>query len=214
MSLLAALFVGATAGTPLNILRTRGGGGEDFRSSSTFATKHTSAEPASLEGLLAAVDIDHLDRNAHVVATLGPASSDEDTIRALIRAGVNIFRLNASHRRPGDFEALVPLIREAAQQAGREVRILGDIQGPKFRCTPTKGGVPVALRAGQIVEFALCGDEALCSHGSDVEDLTRPGRITLTPTSEQTALVRGVAPGMAVLLDDGALALTVLASGA
>ena len=68
-----------------------------------------------------------------------------------------------------------------ARLAGRDVKILGDIQGPKFRCSLTEGDVPVPLPKGQVVEFGLCMHE---------DDLTRPGRITLTPTTEQTALVR------------------------
>jgi len=141
-----------------------------------------------------AADIDFLARKGQIVATLGPASQSPEMVTKLIAAGVNVFRLNSSHRRPGQFEELVPHIRTKAQEAGREVKILGDIQGPKFRCTLTQGDKPVPLAAGEVVEFALAADD---------NDVTRPGRITLSPTTEQTALVAGLEPGMTLLLDDG-----------
>jgi len=84
--------------------------------------------------------------------------------------------------------------------AGRDVKILGDIQGPKFRCSLTVDDVPVPLAKGEVVEFGLAEYDA---------DLTRPGRITLTPTTEQTALVRGLTPGMTLLLDDGFMEVLV-----
>ena len=68
-----------------------------------------------------------------IIATLGPASSDEETIADLIRAGANCFRLNFSH---GDGPALQPLverIRAVAAREGQYVPILADIQGPKLR---------------------------------------------------------------------------------
>jgi len=122
-------------------------------------------------------------------------------IERLIKAGVDVFRLNSSHRRPGQFEELIPCIRNTAAACGRTVKILGDIQGPKFRCSLTQDDAPVPLQVGEIVEFALATNE---------NDLTRQGRIVLTPTTEQTALVRGISPGMALLLDDGFMEIRVV----
>jgi len=169
-------------------------------SASAFATKHSSSELSSLEALLDAKDVSFLNRKGKIVATLGPASSNAEMIAKLIRAGVDVFRLNSSHRRPGQFEELIPCIRNNAMLLGRDVKILGDIQGPKFRCSLTEGDVPVPLEVGSIVEFGLAQNE---------NDLTRAGRITLTPTTEQVALVRGITPGMTLLLDDGFMELTV-----
>ena len=170
-----------------------------FRSSSGFAVKHTDAA-LDMDSLLAPVEVDNLARVAKVVATLGPASSSPEMIRALIAAGVDVFRLNSSHRREGQFEELVPCIRAEAEASGREVRILGDIQGPKFRCTLTQGGEPAPLNVGERIELGLAATD---------DDLTRAGRVTLSPTAEQTALMRGLKPGMKLLLDDGNMEIQV-----
>jgi len=169
-------------------------------SMNAFAAKHSPAGLKSLQSLLDGKDWDHLCRKGKIVATLGPASSSPEMIRKLIQAGVDVFRLNSSHRRPGQFEELIPCIRNTALELGRDVKILGDIQGPKFRCSLTQDDVPVPLAVGEVVEFGLATSEA---------DVTRPGRITLTPTTEQTALVNGLSPGMSLLLDDGFMEIRV-----
>jgi len=64
---------------------------------------------------------------------MGPSSWTEEMIPKMIASGVNIFRLNCSHRRGGDFERVYPLIRKTAADMGVKVEILGDLQGPKFR---------------------------------------------------------------------------------
>jgi len=166
-----------------------------------FAQKHQQGRYLkTLDTLLDAKEVSYLERQGQIVATLGPASSNLMMIQKLIAAGVNVFRLNSSHRRPGQFEELIPWIRETAVAAGRDVKILGDIQGPKFRCSLTVDDVPVPLTRGEVVEFGLAEHDA---------DLTRTGRITLTPTTEQCALVHGVSPGMSLLLDDGLMEVRV-----
>lgn len=133
---------------------------------SGLASKHTIADLKTLNSLLETTETDHLQRNGKIVATLGPASSNPEMLRKLIRAGVDVFRLNSSHRRPGQFEELIPCIRSEALAAGRDVKILGDIQGPKFRCSLTVDDAPVPLAKGEVVEFALADGD---------NDLTRPG---------------------------------------
>jgi len=185
-------------------LAKRGGGGGGISPPPTgpaFAQKHKATQLQTLDALLdTSQDMGFLDRRGKIVATLGPASSNLDMIRKLIHAGVDVFRLNSSHRRPGQFEELIPAIRQTALEAGREVRILGDIQGPKFRCSLTVDDLPVPLTRGELLELALADDDA---------DLTAPGRITLMPTTEQTALVEGLAVGMSLLLDDGLMEVIV-----
>jgi len=72
-------------------------------------------------------------RATKIVATLGPASSDPALLEQMIRAGVNVVRLNFSHGKAQDHIDRARLVREAAQRAGREVAIMADLQGPKIR---------------------------------------------------------------------------------
>lgn len=165
-----------------------------------FSQKHT-PRAINEQSMIEPVEHHFLDRTAKVVATLGPASSTPEMLSKLIKSGVDVFRLNSSHRREGQFEALIPQIRSRAKEAGRDVRILGDIQGPKFRCSLTVNDEPVPLEPGAMVTFALATSD---------EDLTRAGRIVLTKTTEQTALVNGLEVGMKLLLDDGLMEIEVV----
>eukprot|EP00438_Fugacium_kawagutii_P004644 Skav211953 [mRNA] locus=scaffold1559:102067:107964:- [translate_table: standard] len=132
-------------------------------------------------------------RKTKVVASLGPASWSEEMIPKMIQAGTDIFRLNCSHRRGGDFERVYPLIRKAAQELGRKVECLGDLQGPKFRVGELAGD-PIELKNGDILEFGICTDD---------NDNIRPGRITMKPTLEQKALIAASKVGIDLLLEDG-----------
>ena len=112
-----------------------------------FSGKHTTAA-IDEEAMYAPVERDFLDRKGKIVATLGPASSDPEALERLIKSGVDVFRLNSSHRRPGQFEEIIPCIRKLAKDMNRDVKILGDIQGPKFRCSLTENDEPVPLKEG------------------------------------------------------------------
>ena len=68
-----------------------------------------------------------------IVATLGPASSDVAVLEQMIKAGVNVVRLNVSHGQAQDHVDRAKLVREAAKQAGKVVAIMADLQGPKIR---------------------------------------------------------------------------------
>ena len=72
-------------------------------------------------------------RNVKIVATLGPASSDYATIRALFEAGADVFRLNMSHGTHDDIRARHTIIRQIETDTGRPICILADLQGPKLR---------------------------------------------------------------------------------
>src|SRR3954470_1822068 len=72
-------------------------------------------------------------RATKIVVTLGPASSDPAVLERMIRAGVNVVRLNFSHGTAQTHIDLARRVREASQAAGREVAIMADLQGPKIR---------------------------------------------------------------------------------
>ena len=72
-------------------------------------------------------------RETKIVATLGPASSTPEILEAMIRAGVNVVRLNFSHGKAQDHIDRANLVRQASARAGREVAIMADLQGPKIR---------------------------------------------------------------------------------
>lgn len=136
-------------------------------------------------------------RNVKIVATLGPASSDFETIRALFLAGADVFRLNMSHGTHDDIRARHELVRRVEAETGRPIALLADLQGPKLR-VGTFGNGAVELEDG--AAFRLDLSEA-------------PGdahRVRL-PHPEIFAALQ---PGATLLINDGKLRLKVTACGA
>jgi pyruvate kinase len=131
-------------------------------------------------------------RRTRIVATVGPASSDPATLEALIRAGVDVFRLNMSHGEHAGHRAACAAIRAAATTCGIEVGVLADLCGPKIRCGVFEDG-RIELESGSSVIVTT----------RDV-----PGRPGLIP-SQYEALHRDARPGARILLDDGNLELIV-----
>ena len=136
-------------------------------------------------------------RRTKIVATLGPACADEASLRRLLEAGVNVFRLNFSHGEQAQKALWVQMIREASRELNRAVSILGDLQGPKIRCGLMKDGYQT-LTAGQ--EVVVTTRDLLGEKG-------------LIPTIYQN-LPQDVRPGDQILLDDGNLELRVIDSTA
>ncbi|HEX4299684.1 MAG TPA: pyruvate kinase [Gammaproteobacteria bacterium] len=98
-------------------------------------------------------------RRTKIVATLGPATDTPETMEALIRAGVDVVRLNFSHGEPGEHQRRLELVRQAAMVVGKDVGVLGDLQGPKIRIEKFKGK-KVVLKDGQRFTFdADLGDD-------------------------------------------------------
>jgi pyruvate kinase len=131
-------------------------------------------------------------RRTKIVATIGPASCEPDVLDALIRAGVNIFRLNLSHSNHAGHRTHFERIRAAAAAVEEPVGILADLCGPKIRVGRFAGGC-ISLEAGTAVTVTT----------RDV--LGGPGLIP----SQYTALAQDVRPGDRILLDDGMLELHV-----
>jgi pyruvate kinase len=75
----------------------------------------------------------HLERRTKIVATVGPASWERETLEQMIAAGADVFRLNFSHAGPERMTEIVATIRAASKVVGRQVAILGDLPGPKLR---------------------------------------------------------------------------------
>ena len=93
-------------------------------------------------------------RNAKIVATLGPASSDHATIRALFDAGADVFRLNMSHGDHAGQKARYDIIRQVQAETGRPIAVLADLQGPKLR-VGTFAASAADLDEGQPFRFDL-----------------------------------------------------------
>src|SRR5262245_5887704 len=86
-------------------------------------------------------------RNAKIVATLGPASSSHEMIAGLFAAGVDVFRLNFSHGTQADHRQRIEIIRRIETETGRPIGVMADLQGPKLRLgTFAKG--PVTVKTG------------------------------------------------------------------
>jgi pyruvate kinase len=127
-----------------------------------------------------------------IVATLGPAAADPQTIQQLMEAGVRTFRLNFSHGSPQTHQSLLSAVRTAAHQVPFAVSVMGDLCGPKIRLCPIEpdGGV---ISPGQTVTIL----RQLEVGTPDCFSITLP------------ELIDRVQLGQRILLDDGALALRV-----
>jgi pyruvate kinase len=134
-------------------------------------------------------------RRTKIVATVGPATRDRDTLIELIEAGADVLRINFSHASRDEHARRIEAVREAAARVGKEVGVLGDLPGPKLRLGDIAGDV-VELKEGSEVVLTT-GDEA----GS-------PERI---PCSWE-GLASAVAEGDAVYMADGRIRLRVLSA--
>ncbi|WP_342627433.1 pyruvate kinase [Nguyenibacter vanlangensis] len=131
-------------------------------------------------------------RRTKIVSTLGPASSDRATIRALAEAGVDVFRLNFSHGAHADHAARHEAIRSVEAELGRPIGILADVQGPKLRVGTFENG-KVTLQSG--AAFRLDLDDA----PGTVERVRLP----------HPEIISAATVGSNLLLDDGKLRLVV-----
>ena len=93
-------------------------------------------------------------RNAKIVATLGPASSSPQRLRALFDAGADVFRLNFSHGTPEDHRARLTLLRALEEEYRHPIAVLMDLQGPKLRLGKLANG-PIELAKGQRLRLDL-----------------------------------------------------------
>ena len=132
-------------------------------------------------------------RKTKIVCTLGPASMRRETIAALIRAGMDVARLNTSHGDPKQHTSAIQLVREVSAEEGRPVGILMDLAGPKLRTGRTAEHQPITLQPGDEVQLV-------------------PADIAATSEKISVAyprLLQDIRANDPVLLDDGAIELIV-----
>ncbi len=134
-------------------------------------------------------------RRTKIVATIGPASRDPAMLERLVRAGVNVVRLNFSHGEHAEHLAVLEATRDIARRLATPLAILQDLSGPKIRTGRVRGGGPIELRSGE--NLTITTDETI--EGT-------PTRISTT----YEPLPRDVKAGDTILLDDGNLELRVV----
>ena len=133
-------------------------------------------------------------RRTKIVCTIGPATSSEEQLERLMRAGMNVARLNFSHGTHDEHAAVIERIRRISTRLGCPIAILQDLQGPKIRVGSLQGGQPIRL-----------------VDSTQVRITTRPiaGDSQTIPTTYMH-LPQDVKPGDRILLDDGLMELRVL----
>ncbi|MBI4052056.1 MAG: pyruvate kinase, partial [Elusimicrobia bacterium] len=87
-------------------------------------------------------------KKTKIIATLGPSSEKPATLKSLISAGTNAFRLNCSHASLEEMASDIQLIRKTANSLGRPVAIMLDLQGPRLRTGRLRNNEPVSLKTG------------------------------------------------------------------
>jgi pyruvate kinase len=132
-------------------------------------------------------------RRAKIVGTLGPASSTEELFRSLVRAGLDIARLNFSHGSHEQKAELIAMVRRVSKEEGKPICILADLQGPKIRTGVLVDHKPVLLVAGQ--QFIITPEQ--------IEGTA--ARVSTVFTT----LAENLKPGDQVLLSDGLIELRV-----
>jgi pyruvate kinase len=131
-------------------------------------------------------------RRGKIVCTLGPASSTDESVRALVEAGMDVARMNFSHGDYSDHKASYDRVRAASNATGRAVGLLADLQGPKIRIGRFADG-PTYWADGETVRITV----ADCQGNHD--------RVSTT----YKQLAQDARPGNRVLVDDGNIALVV-----
>ena len=134
-------------------------------------------------------------RRTKIVATLGPATSTPERIAGLIRAGMNVARMNFSHGTHAEHAARIAMVRRAAAEAGKHIAILQDLQGPKIRTGSLERGEPVELVAG--AKFVITNQPCI-------------GNVNRVSTTYKN-LPSDVRPRDRILLSDGLIELVVTA---
>ncbi|MCL2660489.1 MAG: pyruvate kinase, partial [Acidobacteriaceae bacterium] len=132
-------------------------------------------------------------RRAKIVCTLGPASRSIEVFRQLVRAGLDVARLNFSHGSHEQKAELIRMVRQVSKEEGKPICILADLQGPKIRTSKLKDHKPVELVAGNRLTITP----------REIE-----GTAEMVGTTFKT-LAENLEPGSRILLSDGLIELRV-----
>lgn len=133
------------------------------------------------------------ERRVKIVATLGPATSDRETLRDLLIAGADVVRINSAHGSQDDWAKLITDVRAVAAELNRRIPVLFDLQGLKIRTSPVRDGVDVPVARGSRVRI-VPGTEP---SDSDTIGIGFP------------RLLEVIEPGSRILISDGLIELLV-----
>lgn len=136
-------------------------------------------------------------RRTKIIATLGPATESEEMLVQLMRAGVDVVRLNMAHATHDWTRAIIRRIRDASKRAGHEVAIMMDIKGPEIRTGDV--ALPIELKAGEIFDFSV-KPEIAAERAEEIRSVDVNYR----------NLVNDIQVGDTVLVDNGLIRLEVL----
>lgn len=136
-------------------------------------------------------------RRTKIIATMGPGLTDENVLKGILREGVDIMRINASHTTPEKLEQWINYIRKTSASINKLTGILVDLQGPRVRTGKLQGGKAVQLKSGQTLTIIVGNKEG----NSDT---------IYTSIKEFTEMLQAGDP---ILIDNGNLKLDVLEVG-
>ena len=135
--------------------------------------------------------MNYTNKRTKIVATIGPASRDPETIRKMIRSGMNVARINFSHGAEEDHMETISTLRRVASEENAVLALLGDLQGPKIRLGNFE---PIDLKEGEEVSFSL------------------DGKIEGTFELPHAELFEALAPGAKMIIGDGEMDLEVISN--
>ena len=153
-------------------------------------------------------------RRTRIVATIGPASANEESLRAMLRSGLDVARVNFSHGTHETQAQTIELLRQLAASEGANLPIIADLQGPKVR-VGTIADAPLRLPPGGQLILTVDGDDTDAAARQRLQDYAKS--VDPEALSNEVAPVRfaGLAaetrPGDTILLDDGLIAVEVVA---
>jgi pyruvate kinase len=141
-----------------------------------------------------------LPNRTKIVATLGPASDNEEVVAQLIRAGTNVFRINCSHSGHDGIIERIRLVRRVAKACNAQIGVLADLQGPKMRVGRLKNEEPIWLKPG--APMIITSDKNVIGEDAKGSDPIRIG-------SQYELLAKDVKAGERILIDDGNIEVVV-----